>query len=335
MLPNGSDPARASNRQDVSLACYLSALLAMAKSMRAVCSRAGLIYGDRLVRLPRRLGFDATAEKLEESREVLEAELAEYTEATSAWLDTGSQHARQIVAAVDALDPCSTESQNLHAAMLEDLAERMSESAEVDPDSDLRAALKRYALGLRSYLQRRHLESGSSFTDLRSRADQLAEWLTRAVPSNSTDLMTGLPNRPEVERQLEACWSTSKPLSVLIFGWKLAPPATPSDAGQAIAKQLADRLADLVRPRDIVGRWGPSQFAVIFECSGSDAMQRARSIAEWLAGDYSAVVDGASAAIHVGVTVLVIERLADETLANLVQRIEQVQPAQPATDVPA
>jgi len=335
MLPDVSDPAGASNRQDVALACYLSALLGMAKSMRAVCSRVGLIYGDRLVRLPRRLGFDATSEKLEESRQVLEEDLAEYTEATSAWLDAGSQLAREIVAAINALDPCTTESQNLHAAMLEDLAEQMAVSAEVDAGSDLRAALKRYAMGLRSYLQRQRLESGSSLKDLRCRADQLAEWLARADPSNSTDLMTGLPNRPEIERQLEACWHTSRPVSALIFSWKQAHPARAAAAGPAIAKQLADRLADLVRPRDIIGRWGPNQFAVIFECSGSDAMQRAGSIAEWLTGDYSAVVDGAVAAIHVRVTVSVIERLADETLAHLVHRIEQVRPAEPATDVPA
>jgi len=147
--------------------------------------------------------------------------------------------------------------------------------------------------------------------------------------------MTGLPNRPEIERQLEACWHTSRPVSALIFSWKQAHPARAAAAGPAIAKQLADRLADLVRPRDIIGRWGPNQFAVIFECSGSDAMQRAGSIAEWLTGDYSAAVDGAVAAIHVRVTVSVIERLADETLAQLVHRIEQVRPAEPATDVPA
>jgi GGDEF domain-containing protein len=340
MLPERPDPASASNRsasdrQDVVLGCYLSALLAMAKSMRAVCSRVGLIYGDRLVRLPRRLGFDSTPQKLEESRQVLEADLVEYTEATTAWLDAGSGLAREIVAAIDALDPGSAESQNLHAAMLEDLAEQMAESAEVDPGSDLRPALKRYALGLRSYLQRRRLESGSSLKDLRCRADRLAEWLARADLSNSTDVATGLPNRPEIERQLEAFWHTPKPVSVLIFTCKPTRPDMPLEATQVLAKHLADRLADLVRPRDVVGRWAPNQFAVIFECSGSDAMQRARSIVEWLSGDYSAVVDGAAAAIRVGVTVSVVERLPDEALADLVHRIEQAQPAQPAADVPA
>jgi hypothetical protein len=255
MLPEAPSPARVSSRQEVALTCYLSAMLAMAKSMRAVCSRAGLIYGDRLMRFPRRLGFDATPEALEESRQVLEANLAEYTEVTTAWLDAGSNLAREIVAIVAALDSCPKESQNLHAAMLEDVAEQMAVSADVDTDSDVRAALKRYAMGLRSYLQSRHLESRSSLKALQRCADQLAEWLARADPSNSTDLLTGLPNRPETERQLEACWYTGRPVSLLVFEWKEADPVAAGDATHLITKQLADRLADRVRPRDIVGRW--------------------------------------------------------------------------------
>jgi GGDEF domain-containing protein len=330
MLPDAPSPARVSSGQEVALTCYLSAMLAMAKSMRVVCSRAGLVYGDRLMRLPRRLGFDATPDALEESLQVLEADLAEYTEATSAWLDAGSNVAREIVAIAAALDPCVNESQNLHAAMLEGLAEQMAAAADVDTDSDLRPALKRYAMGLRSYLQRGRLESRSSMKDLQCRADQLAEWLARADPAHSTDPGTGLPNRAETERQLEACWSAGKPVSILVFEWKEADPAMAGDAAQVIAKQLADRLADLVRPRDIVGRWGPNQFAVMFECPGKEAMQRAGSIAEWLTGGYSAVVDGAVATIQARVAVSGIERLPEETLAQLVQRIEQLRSVEPA-----
>jgi GGDEF domain-containing protein len=328
MVPEAPSPASASSRQEVALTCYLSVMLAMAKSMRAVCSRAGLIYGDRLTRLPRRLGFEATPEALEESREVLEADLAEYTEATSAWLDAGSNLARQMVAIVAGLERGADESQNLHAAMLEGLAQQMAESAEVETDSNLRSSLKRYALGLRSYLQRRHLESRSSLEDLQSRADQLAKWLARADPSHSTDPETGLPNRAETERQIEACGHTGKPISVLVFEWKEADPA--GAAAHAIVKQLGDRLADLVRPRDIVGRWGKNQFIVIFECLGTEALQRAGSIAEWLTGGYSAVVDGAVSTIPVRVSVRVIERLPEEPLPDLVERIEQLRPAESA-----
>lgn len=329
MLPEASHPEGASSRQDVALTCYLSAMLAIAKSMRAVCSRAGLIYGDRLIRLPRRLGFEATTEKLEQSRQVLEADLAEYTAATTAWLDSGSKLAREIGSAIEALDPHADETQDLHAAMLEDLAEQMSVSAEVDAGSDLRAAMKRYALGLRSYLKQRQLESGHSLKDLQCRAEELAEWLARADPAHCTDPATGLPNRAEFERQLEVCWYGSKPVSTLVFEWTAADPSKALDTIEAIAKQLADRLADLVRPRDILGRWGPNRFTVIFECSGNEALQRAASIAEWLTGDYSAIVGGEVAKIRVQVTVSVIERLPDETLAHLIQRIEQLQTRQP------
>ena len=258
------------------------------------------------------------------------AELAEYTEVTSAWLDAGSNLAREIVAIVVGLDQAATESDSLHAAMLGDLAEQMAVSAEVDADSDLRAALKRYAMGLRSYLQRRQLERSSSLKDLQWRADQLAEWLVRADPSHSTDPVTGLPNRSETERQLETSWYGGSPVSVLLFEWEEVDPTTAEGVDDAIAKQLADRLADLVRPRDIVGRWGSKQFAVIFACPGEKAAQRAGSIAEWLTGEYPYQVDGAVAAIHVRVTVALIERLPEETLAQLVQRIEQLRPAETA-----
>jgi GGDEF domain-containing protein len=329
MLPQSPSPAGVSSRQEVALTCYLGAMLAMAKSMRAVCSRAGLIYGDRLTRWPRRLGFDATPEALEESRQALEAELAEYTEATSAWLDSGSNLAREIGAIVEGLDRCADESENLHAAMLVELAEQMAVSAQVDTDSDVRAALKRYALGLRSYLQRWQLENRSSLKDLQSRADQLAGWLARADPSHSTDPVTGLPNRAETERQLEASGYNGRPVSVIVFEWT-ADPAAPAVTALAIVKQLADRLANLVRPRDIVGRWGQNQFAVIFACPAEEAMRRAGRIAEWLTGAYSAAVDGVVATTQVQVTVTVTERLPEETLAQFVQRIEEIRPVEPA-----
>ncbi len=330
MLPEAHSTAHVSDRQEVALTCYLSVMLAMARSMRTVCSRVGLIHGDRLTRLPRRLGFEATPEVLEESRQVLEAELAEYTEATAAWLDAGSQSAREIVEIVAGLDRQSVEGENLHAAMIEDLAEQMAESAEVDSPSDVRAALKRYSMGLRSYLQRRKLESRSSLKDLECRANQLADWLARADPAHSTDPVTGLPNRAETERQLEACWSTAKSVSVLVFEWTELDGAMASGAALAVAKQIADRLAELVRPRDVVGRWASNQLAVIFECAGKEAMPRAASIAEWLTGGYSAVVDGAIATVHARVTVTVVERLPEETLAELVQRIDQAQRSEPA-----
>src|SRR6202453_5313962 len=111
MLPQAPSPGHVSDRQEGAVSFYLSVILAMARSMRAVCSRAGLIYGDRLTRLPRRLGFEATPEALAESREVLEVELAEYTEATCAWLDGGSNLPREILHIVGGLERSADDGQ--------------------------------------------------------------------------------------------------------------------------------------------------------------------------------------------------------------------------------
>jgi len=55
------------------------------------------------------------------------------------------------------------------------LTEHMSVSAEIDAAAGLRSALKRYALDLRAYLQRRRRESSSCLKDLQRLADQMAE----------------------------------------------------------------------------------------------------------------------------------------------------------------
>jgi len=330
MLPEAFDPADASLRQNVALTCYLSAMLAIAKSMQEICSRAGVLYGDRLTRVPRRLAFDPTPEKLEASWQALEGDLAEYTAATAAWLDAGAGLAQNIIAAIETLEPSITESRNLHIAMLEDLARQMSLSAELDTESEVRASLKLGALGLRSYLQRRRDESGASFIDLRSRVQELAEWLTRADPSNSRDAETGLPNRDEFRRRIKACWDTFPDVSALVFEWKEVDPANATGVAPAVAKQLADRLADLLRPRDILGRWAPTQFGVIFECSGREAIARANAIGEQLSGPYPLVMDGMVGTFNASVTASVIERRAEETLEQFLQRLLELQPTEAA-----
>ena len=142
----------------------------------------------------------------------------------------------------------------------------------------------------------------------------MAEWLERANPANSIDAATGLLNRLEIERQLQTCLNSSRVFSVLVFEWAELDSSS-------VIKQLADNLVALVRPRDIVGRWGPQQLAVIFDCSASEAMARAAKISEWLSGGYSVVVDGAAKKIKAQVSVAVVERHPGDTLADLVQRI--------------
>jgi GGDEF domain-containing protein len=322
MFPEVPQTSRSSEREEIALTSYLNAILAIAKCMGEVCPQEGLIFSDRLRRLPRRLAFDATPRAIEESREALEADLAEYAQATSAWVDAGAKLAREILVELAAIQQDGGETPAPHAAMIADLADQMEVSAEVDAESDVRAGLRRYAASLRSYAQGRNNGQQPLSPGLERRAGQLAEWLARANPANSIDAVTGLLNRQEIEKQLQGYLNTSRLFSVLVFEWE-------ETDSTALVKQVADSLVALVRPRDIVGRWGTNQLAVIFECSAREAMARAAKISEWLSGSYSLVQDGTTSKIKAQVPVTVVERLPQDTLADLVGRLDSARLTKP------
>jgi diguanylate cyclase (GGDEF)-like protein len=320
-----SNPAADQGEQQSALTCYQSAILAIAKCMAEVCPRVGLVYNHRLLRLPRRLGFDATPEALAASREAVEADLAEYGQAASAWINSGVELAEEIIAVAGKAHDSDGHTDELHAAMMEELAEQMEISAEVDDATQVRIALKRYATGLRSYVQRRKKEQPPVLTELQGRAEALSEWLGSASPSNIIDPLTGLLNRAEAERQLLAYLKRDKPFCVLLFEWnevRSVPPQFGRSGADQILKALGDRLITLVRPRDVVYRWSQDQLAVIFECAGEEAMARSVKIADWLSSKYSAVVDGIVWKVEAKAAVAVIERHAGEALQDFIRRIE-------------
>lgn len=311
--------------QQSALTCYQSAILAIAKCMAEVCPRVGLVYNHRLLRLPRRLGFDATPQALAASREAVEADLAEYGQAASAWINAGVELAEEILAVAGKATDSDGHTDELHAAMMEELAEQMEISAEVDDATQVRTALKRYATGLRSYVHRRKKEQPPVLTELQGRAEALAEWLGSASPTNIIDPLTGLLNRAEAERQLLAYLKRDKPFCVLLFEWTEArsvPPQFGRSGADQILKALGDRLITLVRPRDVVYRWSQDQLAVIFECAGEEAIARSVKIADWLSSKYSAVVDGIVWKVEAQAAVAVIERHSGEALQDFIQRID-------------
>ena len=320
-----STPEAAHGEQQSALTCYQSAILAIAKCMAEVCPRVGLVYNHRLLRLPRRLGFDATPQALAASREALEADLAEYGQAAGAWINAGIELAKEILETASKATDGNGHTDELHAAMMEELAEQMEISAEVDDATHVRIALKRYATGLRSYVHRRKKETPPALSDLQRRVEALADWMGNASPTNIIDSLTGLLNRDEAERQLQAYLKRQKPFCVLLFEWTEArsvPPQFGRSGADQILKALGDRLITLVRPRDVVYRWSEDQLAVIFECVGDEATARSVKIADWLSSKYSAVVDGIVWKVEAQAAVAVVEPRVHETLKDFIQRID-------------
>lgn len=266
--------------------------------MEEVCPPVGAMYRDRLLKLPRRIGFDATPQALEQSREAVETDLLEYSRTASAWIAAGSNHAAMLLDHLRATEETLAASADLQRAFLEDLANHIATAAEVDSEADLRVGFKRYAAGLRAYSRRALAEKLATVADLRRRREEIDAWLAEATTSNFTDTETGLLNRVAAERRILTQIGKKKPFCVILVG----------STGGPIMKDLGDRLAATIRPYDVIFRWSQDELMTIFEAPEAAIATRAQQIGGWL-GESSCVVT-------------VLEHLSEDSAAQLIAKIE-------------
>lgn len=80
------------------LDCYLTAILRFAECLEAVRPEIAAPYRDHLIRLRKRLAFESTAQTLEESREVLCIDLANFSVKAREYRDLQTVDLSQVTA---------------------------------------------------------------------------------------------------------------------------------------------------------------------------------------------------------------------------------------------
>jgi diguanylate cyclase (GGDEF)-like protein/PAS domain S-box-containing protein len=97
------------------------------------------------------------------------------------------------------------------------------------------------------------------------------------------DLLTGLPNRRTAVRWLDRCLNHSESdgaVAVLfadLDGFKAVNDRLGNPSGDELLARVAQRLATVVRPGDMLGRYGGDEFVLV--CSGVDDDEAATRIA--------------------------------------------------------
>jgi GGDEF domain-containing protein len=291
--------------------------------MAEVCPSVGAMYRDRLLKLPRRLGFDATPQALEQSRDAVETDLLEYSRTASAWTTAGSNHAAMLLDHLRETEETLIASADLQTAFIDDLAEHIATTAEVDEEAQLRMSIKRYAAGLSAYARRARTEKLASIEDLRQRRKEIEAWLAEATASTFIDLETGLLNRAAAEVRIETEIGKRQPFCVVVAARTGEGSTRLGSAAGHIMKELGDKFAAAIRPYDMIFRWSEDQLVTVFEATAADIAARVQQISGWLGNSARGLeIEGETPAPKTHTTVFVVEYVTGEATGQLIARIE-------------
>ena len=269
--------------------CYLKTLQVVADSLALACPPVGGPYRQRLSRLRARLAFDSSTNAIEGSSAVMARELKEY--AGKAW-GYVEQHRAELRRAINGLEDIArtlTQRQDFYGERLRQFARQMEaapNSVNTENPADAAASSEQVALQAAGLLSCVDSLSHESHSLLKRMRDEMARVEKRLADAEITDPVTGLMNRSEMERCLDAILGRGESTVLLLFEFRDVLP-------DEVAQQVGARLGLQFRHNDLIARWSERQFLVLFRGSAETARSRAHQVAAWLVGPYL-VASGAS-----------------------------------------
>lgn len=270
--------------------CYLSSLLAMAACIGETCPEIGGLYRHRLTRLRSRVAFDSSPVAMEQSVRAVEVELKEFASKASGYVEAHALELKAAVAALEEIVRSLAQRQDFYGARLRQFAAQMETTAyPTDPDH-LQELVAQQVTGLLSCVESMAHESHSLVTRMHNELTAVEQRLRDA---EVTDRLTGLMNRPEMERQIEARRAAGE--SPVLLHFQLS-----GEISDEVARQIAERMASRFRHKDFVCRWSDTEFLVLFQGPVEIAQVRADQIVPWIAGSYT-LEDGST--VEIGVEV--------------------------------
>ena len=97
--------------------------------------------------------------------------------------------------------------------------------------------------------------------------------------SEITDPITGLTNRREMERRIQAAAENDAPLVLVRFDLGGSVPGE-------VARQVGARIGAQFRYNDVICRWSDHEFLVLFHGAADVATTRAEQVVPWVSGRY-------------------------------------------------
>jgi len=322
-----SSPEKPQLESDAALDCYLASILDIAETVASLCGEIGASCHDQLVRLRSRVAYHANLQTLEESRDALHSELIDFSEKARQYNNVLAEDVAKALALLSQNESAVAVRNEKYIERLARFVEQMEQVAQ----SGDRALAAGQAVELRGFVESMEQEGRDANAHLQAKLAEFQDKLREVEFLASIDPLTGISNRREFNRQLEARVAANREFCVLLFDLNTFQRVNYDHGhlcGDEILKQLGNRLSTHVRPRDFVCRWGGDEFVVIIECQLPIAQSRAEEIATLLSGVYKVVLESKEINVNIGVSVGVVERMPSETAEQIFHRADEAMYAQ-------
>ena len=213
-----------------------------------------------------------------------------------------------------------------YSQSMEGVCETLGQLGKTDSLDEMRRRLAQEALRVREGIARMVQESEASLMSMEKDLRTFRAKLAAAEEAACTDPLTGLSNRRELERQLEARIQAQIPFCALLFDlddYKSIHDRFGHSCGDQALRQFAEVLAQQVRPGDVAARWGGDEFFVIFDCTMKDALRRSQEISKVLTRRYKLDWNGKPILLPISASSGVVEYGPGETAATLFRRADE------------
>lgn len=317
----------------VAMDSYLSALMALAKMMGEVCPQVGGPYEDRMLRLRRRLAFDATPENMEETREALESDLKDFSGKASSYYRNIWGEAHEMLAVAKENAETLSGRHAFYTSRLRQFAQDMEAAVLRDDPEELQAAFALQAAGLRECVDSMHKEVEGLLARFTARVVGLERGFSYMHAGE--DPRAEFLDRSDVERLLGD--GPVQGVALVVFelqGLAQARRQHGHAAAEGISREFGQRLLDRIRATDRVAQWDDTRFLAVIRGTIKDAVARTSKIHFWLEGRYPIASPYGATYAEINVAVRYLDPLPGEARSAFLARVDQPEP-QPAADAGA
>ena len=309
----------------IELSHYLFALSSIDANTPDLDKDASRELQQGLRSLHRELTAKPTGPEAEASRAVLNQLLLQFRERVEAASSEKESDLREILGVLgNAAETLGNYGENNHAR-LNDFARLLQQAAQADSLGEMRRALTRHVMELRSTAAAIRKQNQLAVEQLQDKLISFQQRLERAELLAATDELTGLLNRREGETRFGARIRKAESFCLLVFDldrFKAINDKWGHNAGDNVLRSFAKKLASSVRPSDDVCRWGGDEFVVFMDCRLEFALQRAKELRSALAIQVRTVLIGNEYKIPVTASIGVAEFAPGETAEQLFARAD-------------